>query len=245
MRLVRLRLVACAALVALALAAAAPATAQVRGTGHLAFGLGIPQGEFSDNLDGLGYGVHGFLGAASDGSPFVVGLDFGYFIYGINRDEAPLSTTVPDASVDVRTTNSFLQPHLVVRLQPVLGPTRPYIEGLGGFKYLFTQTRVSSDIGRGEESEITTSTNFDDFAWSYGAGAGIDFDFYRVGSTRVGLHVGVQYLFGTEAEYLDPGRLAELDTDGTPGLSREELEPAINRSRTDLIVPQLGVSVRF
>ena len=236
---------ALAAVAVLALLAAAPATAQVRGTGHFAFGLGIPQGEFSDNLDGLGYGLNGFLGAAFGGSPFVVGLDFSYFIYGINRDEVPLSTTVPDANVDVRTTNSFLQPHLVVRVQPILGPTRPYLEALGGFKYLFTQTRVSSDIGSGEDSEITTSTNFDDFAWSYGAGAGIDFDFYRAGRTRVGLHLGVQYLFGTEAEYLDRGRLAELDVDGTPGLSRQELEPAINRSRTDLIVPQLGVSVLF
>jgi hypothetical protein len=243
MRLVRLRLVACAALLALALAAAAPATAQVRGTGHVSFGLAVPDGEFDNNLDGPGFGFNGFIGAAFDGSPFVVGLDLGFFIYGRTTDNVPFSTTVgPRVSVDVITTNSIVQPHLAVRAQPVLGLTRPYLEVLGGFKYLFTETRVEDEgFDDDEDGEIASSRNFDDFAWSYGAGAGIDFDFYRIGTTRLGLHIGVQYLFGSEAEYLKEGELIDEDSDGE--LDREEL--GVRRSQTDLIVPQLGVSFRF
>lgn len=55
------------------------------------------------------------------------------------------------------------------------------------------------------------------------------------------IHLGVQYLFGQEAEYLDRGPLRDDDGDGR--LDDDELN--IRRSRTDLITPRIGVSVQF
>jgi len=230
---------------------AAPATAQQemapiapRGQGSLSFTVGVPVGEFDDNIDNLGYGANLFIGGMLRNTPITIGLDASFLVYGRSRDRVPFSGTVgPRVTVDVVTTNSIVQPHFVVRLQPPTGPVRPYLEGLIGFKYLFTETRVEDDR---TTDRIASSRNFDDFAWSGGAGAGVDI---RLGQNTDArgrqqsffLKLGVQYLRGQEAEYLAEGDLEDTNNDGV--LNEDELP--IRRSRTNLIQPMLGVAVTF
>lgn len=215
-----------------------------RGQASLKFLVGIPVGEFADNVDQAGFGGNVYVGKIIGTSPFQVGLDVSFLVYGRDRVSVPFSSTVgPAVAVDVVTTNSIIQPHAVVRLQPPTGVLRPYVEGLIGFKYLFTETRVEDD--RSNES-IASSNNFNDFAWSGGLGAGLDI---RVASsqpkkgrvTRYFINLGLQYLGGQEAEYLSEGRLEDIDGDGT--LSDDELP--IERSRTNLIQPMVGLTVTF
>jgi hypothetical protein len=244
-----------AALAALLFLLAAPLDAaaqqgRVRGVGHLSFTVGVPQGEFEQNLDRPGYGINVFLGAAAPGSPFVIGLDFDYFNVGRtqSRTRFVLGGGLLGPEIDVVTTNDIVQPHLVLRAQPVIGATRPYVEALGGFKYLFTRTQIE-DINRGQQDEeVFSSTDYDDFTWSYGAGAGIDFDLYTTydeltgrENARIGLHLGVQWVFGPEAEYVAEGEIRDLD--GDQQLDDDELD--VRRSRTELIQPQIGISVYF
>ncbi|PEN13947.1 hypothetical protein CRI94_07790 [Longibacter salinarum] len=222
----------------------APATMGPRGQGSLSFTVGVPVGEFADKLDNLGYGANLFLGGMLKNTPFTVGLDASFLVYGRSRKRVPFSTTVgPAVNVDVVTTNSIVQPHLVLRLQPATGPVRPYLEGLIGFKYLFTETRVEDDR---TDEKIASTRNFDDFAWSGGAGAGVDI---RVGQSvnQMGrqqafyLKLGVQYLRGQEAEYLAEGALEDTNNDGV--LNESELP--IRRSRTNLVQPMLGFAMTF
>jgi len=246
------------ALPAIALAVAAvvftpPAAAQtdapapsVTGEGSLRFTVGVPAGEFRDNIDDLGFGGALFVGARFGASPVVLGADLGFLVYGRSTDTVPFSTTVgPRVQLDVVTTNSIVQPHLVLRLQPSDGLVRPFFEGLVGFKYLFTETDVRDDDRFGDDAQIASTTNFDDFAFSGGAGAGVDIRVYRAEPGEdvrtVSIHLGAQYLLGQEAEYLAEGNLE--DTNGNGRLDPDELN--IRRSRTTLVQPQVGVSVQF
>lgn len=215
-----------------------------QGLGDVSFIIGVPMNEFGDNVDGLGYGASVYAGLGATNSPLQIGVDISFLVYGRSRDRVPFSSTVgPRVLVDVVTTNSIVQPHLVVRVQPPAGSVRPYLEGLIGFKYLFTETSVEDDD---QNTRIASTTNFDDFAWSGGAGVGLD---VHVGSreTETGgtadffVTLGVQYLLGQQAEYLAEADLVDTNNDGR--LTEDELP--IRSSRTDIIVPSIGFAVRF
>ena len=203
------------------------------------FILGIPVGEFSDNVDNIGFGLNVSGGVGIVGLPFMVGADLGYMIYGFERRSEPFSTTIPDVTVDVETTNNIVLGHLFFRIQPQQGVFQPYLEGLFGFKYLFTSTSIEN-ISNGDD--IASSTNFDDFASSYGVGAGFEIMVSarenENGRLRtILIHAGVKYLLGSTAEYLERGSITRLNN-GT-------IEFDISRSRTDLVLPQLGVTFTF
>ncbi len=212
--------------------------------------VGVPQGSLQDNIGGVGGGAHLYLGGWIRQSPVLAGVDIGILNYGRTSDNVPFSRTVgPRIPVDVTTTNNVLETHLSVRLQPRRGRLRPFVEGLVGFKYLFTRTSLSEeDLGDDVDAgdNIASSTNFDDFAFSGGAGAGLDVRVYQPDDPAkrvqgVGLHLGVQYLLGQEAEYLAEGALTDDNDNGE--LDRSELD--VRRSRTTLLQPQFGVTVRF
>jgi len=216
------------------------ASGAVRPQGSISFLVGVPQGEFRDNVSNPGFGLDVFGGLGFGRSPVVIGLDVGFLIYGRERRSEPFSNTIPDVTVEVETTNNILQTHFVLRLQPPDGAIRPYADALIGFKYLFTQTRIESERF-GDNESIASSTNFDDFALSYGIGGGVTIDLYRPqGEDKevqsVGLQLGVQYLLGSEADYLRRG-----------SIRREggSIEFDVERSRTTFLEPYLGVAVQF
>ncbi|MDZ4699800.1 MAG: hypothetical protein SH809_08860, partial [Rhodothermales bacterium] len=102
----------------------------------------------------------------------------------------------------------------------------------------FTSTSIK-DIGSDED--VASSTNFDDFTASYGAGAGVDFHLGSSTSetgrtTSFLLHAGVQYLLGGNAEYLKRGSIRR---------ENGQVTFDVQRSRTDLVAPQLGVTFVF
>lgn len=217
----------------------------VRPQGSIDFVMGIPQEEFRDNVDNLGFGLDFFGGLGFGRSPLVIGLDLGFLVYGRERRTEPFSNTIPDVTVEVTTTNNILKSHFVLRVQPPDGAIRPYLDGLIGLKYLFTQTRIE-DEGFGDQESIAQSTNFDDVALSYGVGGGVAIQLYRPPAEQkpseknplkaLELKLGAQYLFGGEADYLQEGSIERQN--GTVTFEAE-------RSRTTLLVPQLGVALRF
>ena len=215
-----------------------PAQAQWKVQSDLAFNVGIPQGEFEQNVDDLGYGANLFVGVGVGRSPVVLGVDAGFLVYGHERREVPLSTTIPDVTVDVTTSNNIVPVHGVLRIQPPGGMVRPYVDGLFGFKYLFTQTSVSGD----DNSEaFASSTNVDDAALSYGLGGGLDVHLYRWRTEEgrpmaLQIHAGARYLFGGEAEYLQKGAIERRNG---------QVFFETQRSETSLLVTQFGVTFRF
>jgi hypothetical protein len=205
--------------------------------GGLHFMIGSPQAEFRKNVDRLGVGLTGNVGYAPEGTPIMLGLEFGYMNYGTTERREPFSTTIPDVTVKVTTTNNFVLGHAVLRMQPNTGLLRPYVQGMLGFNYLFTDTKIEDEDD--PDRDVASSTNLSDGAFSYGGGAGVLILVYTPDDGTIGdlfVDLGVRYTFGGEAEYLKEGSIKNVG-------GRTVYESV--RSKTDLIVFQLGVSVRF
>ena len=203
--------------------------------------LGLPQGEFKENIDGVGGGFSGqFLWNPSQRMPFSVGLNLGILIYGSESRREPFSTTIPDVTVQVDRTNNLLNFHVLFRIIPQKGDVRPYLEGLFGGAYLFTETKIEN-TSKGEE--IASSVNFDDYAWNYGGGGGLMFCVHRAKEKEHGkisdifVDIKARYLYGTRADYLREGSIKNLGG-GKIGYD-------VTRSTTDLISVHLGVVLFF
>lgn len=199
--------------------------------------IGSPQGEFRTNVDRLGYGLqlHGTLWSPSKERPFTVGLDLGYMIYGEITERRPWSSTIPDVTVEVSRTNSLANLHLLLQISPFTGTVRPYIDGLVGGAYLFTTTDVKSE--RTNEN-IAETTNYDDFNWSYGGGAGLLLQISKdLGDVKtLYLDLKARYLYGTEAQYL-------TENDVTIQNGKVFYNP--RRSKTDILTFHIGVIAYF
>lgn len=199
------------------------------------FLVGSPQGEFKTNVDNLGYGLelHGTLWAPSKERPITFGLNASYLIYGLKTDRRPFSLTIPEVGVDVTRTNSLASMHLLFQVNPFGGTVQPYIEGLFGGAYIFTTTEIKSDYNN---EHIASSTNYDDFTWSYGGGAGLLIQLNKdLGEvSALYLDLKARYMYGTEAQYL-----TETGIVINPANNQVYYFP--KKSKTDLVTFHIGV----
>ncbi len=212
--------------------------------GGIDFILTFPQEEFRENTDDVGYGLGLDLGYVIPDMPIVAGLSAGFATYGSQTFNVPFSSTVQLVNVDLTTSNNLALGHLFLRVQPQNGVFRPYFEGLMGFHYLWTESKVEDE--RFEDSEIAGSTNLSDFAFSYGAGGGVMFRVYRGETEQPGQGIEVlvdikaRYLYGGEAKYFSEDSITE-DANGAPVLREENAL----QSETDMLNFGIGVVVRI
>jgi hypothetical protein len=207
----------------------------------ITLGGGFPLGEFRTNIGNPGGGLDLSFGTRLGNSPFIAGFDLGYIIYGLESRHDYLSGSIP-VQVEVETTNNILQALLYLKFQPFNGRVRPYIEALGGFSYLFTDTTVYDNDSL-DSDEIASDINFDDGALAFGAGAGMEI---RLGRGWRGVHgvrrpeyfldIKVRYLAGGTAQYLRKGSIVY---DGG------EVTYLYNESKTNLVSAQIGLSASF
>lgn len=204
------------------------------------FMMGMPQGEFKQNVDSAGFGGSGSFAYRFKRSPLTLGVSTGVLVYGSETRPEFLSDLIPEVVVDVTTRNYILTCHLVLRAQLPKGTFRPYIEGLAGFHYLWTETGVY-DQGCCHE-RIASTVNLSDFAWSFGAGCGVMMKVYekRTKTDRypLAMHVdlGACYLKGGKAEYLRKGSIFQ---------ENGRLVHDFGMSQTDLLTARLGLSFTF
>lgn len=203
------------------------------------FIIGSPQGDFRKNVDRLGYGfqAQGTLWSPGYERPFSIGLNISYLIYGERTERRPFSITNPDVSVEVSRTNNLANLHLLFLLSPFTGTVRPYAEGLFGGAYLFTTTEIKSEYSN---QQIASSTNYDDFTWSYGAGGGLLIRIMTETSDTKAIYLDLKarYIYGTEAEYLTEDGVI---VDSQKG--KVYYFPV--KSKTDLLTFHIGVIAFF
>lgn len=198
--------------------------------------LAIPQGEFGEEVDNVGFGLGGefLIISPKPNSPFGFGFNLGYYVYGIERRREPWSLTIPDVYLDVERTNNLFNFHVLFQVGVSRGKFRPYFEGLFGGEYLYTQTSVK---GTRDLEEISSSVNFDDWAWSYGVGGGIAILLSGDPETEldaVYLDLKARYLFGSEAVYLKEGSVE---------VSSGQVRYYPSESKTDLLTIHAGVRI--
>jgi hypothetical protein len=211
------------------------AQSQKRERGQLAinFLTVVPRGEFSENITNNGYGMS-LQGLARIGStPVLIGGDFGFVVYGSESHRELIGTPLVDFQVRVRTSNVILLPHFIVRAQPRAGLVRPYVDGLIGLKYLYTETSIKDED---TDETIESDTNLSDTSFSYGVGGGLQIPFTKNHETHAVFDVGVRYLRGGRAEYLRKGSIREVNG---------SVVYDVFSSRTDVLAVQVGVTFRF
>jgi hypothetical protein len=206
---------------------------------------GVPTGEFAKNVPNSGFGLSGLVGYSIGSVPIMVGLEGGFMIYGSKERREPFSSTIPDVTVKVNTTNDIALGHLLLRLQPQQGIVRPYLDGFAGVSYLATRTSVNNE-GNAEQ-EIASSTNQDDAVFSYGVGGGVMIRLHAKskeeyldtadhGPAAVLLDLRGRYISGGVADYLTEGSIVRNGT---------TVQYTTKRSRTDLFAIQIGVAIEF
>jgi hypothetical protein len=209
--------------------------AQSVGGGFL---IGSPQGEFKSNVGRIGFGfqIQGALWAPTIERPYTIGLDASYLIYGIKTETMYWGNGYYNKSFDVTRTNSIASLHLLFQVNPFFGPVQPYIEGVFGGAYIFTLSEVKSNDNN---ESLASSTNLDDFTWSYGAGAGvlvqIAQDLPEV--SALFLDFKVRYTNGTEAKYLTENDIEII--------SPTQVNFYPRKSKTDLLTFQIGIVAYF
>ena len=200
----------------------------------------FPQGGFKDQLDRMGWGGSMNFTYRIPRSILSVGASIGYYIYGYQSRFEPLSTTIPDMMVKVSTTNAVVTGHAYLRLQPLRGPLRPYLDCLLGFQHLTTDTRVRMSYNY--DDGYPRSNQWNDTVLSYGFGGGLMIALTRQraysapGRFRIALDMGFKYLRGGVAEYL---------TEGAIEIIEDEVFYYVSESRTDIVTARLGVIFSF
>lgn len=214
-------------------------SAQYNFMGGLHFNAGFPQGDFKEQLDrnAFGAGVQFFYSPSR--SPFAIGVELGVKNYGNESRREPFSTTIPDVTVKVETSNNMVDGFLIFRGQVPNGPIRPYVDGLVGFNYLFTETKIS-DASDGDE--VAKSTNQDDAVFAYGGGGGLMIQLYQGGKEegkkpfQILLDAGMRYVIGGEAQYLKEKSIRREGGNVTYDLIE---------SKTDMLRLHVGIVGRF
>ena len=225
----------------LTVALCGPATqAKTNFAGGLHFLAGFPQGDLKDQIDRNAYGIGGQIFYSPQRSPLAIGLDLGWINYGNESRREPFSTTIPDVTVNVETSNNIVQAFFVLRGRMPNGPIQLYGDALVGLNYLFTETKITdSDPG----DDVASSTNQDDAAFAYGFGGGLQIPIYTRGGEadsrrplQVLLDGGLRYIFGGEAEYLKKGSIHRENGAVTYD---------VYKSKTDMMRLHVGVVIRF
>jgi len=207
----------------------------------ISFNIGFPQKEFKENIESNGYGLSGYFGYNFPESPIMIGASAKFLVYGRETRREPLILPV---YVDVITTNSIIMGQFMIRLQPPRGYVLPYIDGLAGFSYLTTDTRIEDEDNWDDDDDIASTKIFDDFTFSYGIGYGIQFCVYQNPDVNnfdkdlmgVYIDIGGQYLKGGIAEYLKEGSIKIIN---------DQVVYETDESSTDISVLKIGVSFKF
>lgn len=208
--------------------------AQPRFQTTFSFSMGFPQGEFGDNVDNTGLGLNAGFNYRIGHSPVLIGVSFGFLQYGSVSRSAPLSLDIPELIVDVHTSNNILAAHFLTRYEFARYESRirPYVEGLVGLHYLWTQTSID------DSDEGISSTNFDDSTGSFGGGGGVLIGLHHSAASpfQIDLDLGARWLSGGDAIYLTEGSIIrEIDT----------VRYVVTESATNLLITNFGVVFSF
>lgn len=204
---------------------------------------GIPQGDFNDQMNNTGWGLDLTGGYRFFNTPFMLGLELGYMNFGTDRREEPLSTTIPDLRVEVKNSYNLVHGDLLLRVITPESMFRPFLDGLVGFNYFYTETVLEE---RGSERDYLRDTNFEDTALNYGFGGGVQIKLYhyqeddfregQFSPRSIYLNLTSRYMFGQKAEYLQEGSIYREDG---------EVYYDVSYSTTDLLYLKIGVVAGF
>lgn len=142
--------------------------------GTLGGGLGIsvPTGEFANTLGKNMFMLDAHVAYPMHHIPVLQGgFAFGYSVMGQNEKTVPVTTTYPGVTEGTLTTRcKVFSYHPLLRLNPLQGRVRPYVDGMVGFRQFSTTSKVTADGVEGNISKERDQTNV---VFSTGWAAGV------------------------------------------------------------------------
>lgn len=239
------------------------ALAQQAGMGIV---VGIPMREFREATRAEGYGLNFTVLFPLGTEVVTLGANLDYMIYGLNAKDENLyaDITVGNTVIDrlyiplrVITTNSIFGMHAMMRVTAPTDGVRPYFEGLFGFRYISTSTRIedrSEDRFWTQDQDdniIVRRTNLGDFVLSYGGGGGLQFELGK----NAYLDLRGYYLLGGRADFYDGDDTKRWKVEFTSDPSSYDpdnldsddftIGSSPKNSTTDMLVVQLGATFKF
>jgi hypothetical protein len=214
-----------------AVLAAQPPAAEPRVFVPLALEIGVPQGEFAENVQVTGGVGGGVMFRIANG----LGLraELGVGIYGSETRTVPLGNgPLGRIEVDVTTTNTIFGGGLGLQLGlPSRTQVRPYAGASIGFSNFSTTSSVKGS--NSSDEEFASSENYSDGAFAKSAMAGLYIPFGRGNGM---FDLGARYTWnGEEVRYLTEGDIVDNPT-GPPTITPR-------RTRADLLTFRLGVTL--
>lgn len=202
--------------------------------GTLGGGIGIsaPTGDFDRT-----WGRNMFMIGAQLAYPLrrvpilQVGFSFGLSMMGKKGADVPITSNVlADTTGELSTRCRVFSYHPLMRLSPLRGRVRPYVDGMVGFRQFSTTTQVTA---QGAEEELSKERNETDIAFSTGWAAGVQVTLGRLAYAEV----RVERFDSGEATYVDPESVTVSDQ-GTVGFNTLT-------SNTDVVNVLFGLGLRF
>ena len=207
-------------------------TRDFQGTLGGTIGASSPTGEFNRT-----FGKDMFMFGAQLGFPLKRipvlqgGFAFGYSVMGSNQVTVPIATEYLGVTEGTLTTRSkVFSYHPLLRLSPLTGRVRAYVDGMAGLRQFSTTSKVSAD---GMEENLSKERNQTDLAFSSGWAAGVQ---VTVGGATY-IELRVERFDSGKATYVDPSSITVSDQ-GTVGYTTLS-------SNTDVTNILLGVGFRF
>lgn len=193
--------------------------------------LGIPQGEFAQNVNlAGGFGAGGIY---AFNEWFGIRGQLDVQIYGAESRRVPLGGgALGLINVDVTTTNAIVGGALGFQLGMPGPSVRPYAGAMIGFSSFTTHSQVSGS--NSDDLPFASSTNSIDNAFAKIVYGGI---YIPIGSGNSSFDIGVRHTWnGESVRYLTPGDIQE-DING-------DIVITPNTTRADLLTVTLGVTLR-
>lgn len=217
----------------LSLLAAAGVHAQLGGKSSIGgyAGLAVPTGEFERTWGRNSAVVGGHMGFAMGVLPLQAGFAFSYSRMGQYTSTVPvqedfLAVTEGQLKVNAK----VLSYHPLLRLNPLRGKVRPYVDGMVGFRHFTTISTISIE---GMEDPLERERRASDLAFSTGWAAGV---MVRLGGVGY-FEARVESFNSGKATYVDPTSITANDNGGI-GFS------TLN-SNTDAVHVMLGLGLSF
>ena len=226
-----MRTVRLAAVVA-ALALVPTARAAAQGGLPINLQIGLPQGEFKENVSVAG--GFGFAGIFPIAEEFGIRAGLDVQIYGNETRRVPLGGgALGLINVDVTTTNAIIGGSIGAQVGLPSDRIKPYIGGMIGFSNFNTQSRVAGS--NSDDQPFASSTNSSDNAFSKHALVGF---YFPMSNGKALVDLGARYTWnGESVRYLTPGDITEDINNNVVITPRE--------TRADLLTITLGVTIRF
>lgn len=211
---------------------------QVLVSGYANFSPAFPMGEYKDNIDRTGWGSRaGVLIQPDKKLPVKLGVELGYTTQGFKTQYFNSINFSQFSDYRVRARLNIFSGLFNLRLQSGTGKQKvnPFVEGLVGWNNFYGTTILQERNPADDYEWDTVDRESTKGYWSltYGAGAGFDICLSR--EKTVWLECKVSYLQGSNTlYYTNPS----VDANGNSKFT-------VAQSRTDMLIPQIGLKFGF